>query len=133
VGLVYVDEPWLFMRWDDEHQCVYSEWKGFANSPEFRSALMKGLEAIREHNATRYLTDSRKVKVIVREDQEWVNDSWIPMAAADGLKRLAVVLADSGLGKLVVEEIVQMNDNERGVVSRTFRSVPEALKWLAEV
>jgi hypothetical protein len=53
-------------------------------------------------------------------------------AAAAGLKRLAVVVADTGLGKMTVEEIVNLNDNERGVLSRTFTSITEAMKWLAE-
>jgi hypothetical protein len=130
--IVYVDQPWLSLRWDDEHKCVYSEWRAFANSAEFRSGLMNGLEAIRENHATRYLTDTRKVKVIVREDQEWVNETWIPLAVADGLKRVAVVLAGAGLGRVTVEEVVNSNDPERGLVSRTFSSVTEALKWLAE-
>jgi hypothetical protein len=128
---VYSDEPWLSIRWDNEHECVHSEWKAFATSAEFRAGLMKGLKAIQEKHSTRYLTDSRKVKVIVREDQQWVNETWIPVAAAAGLRRLAVVLADTGLGKMTVEEIVNLNDNERGVLSQTFTSVREAMKWLA--
>jgi len=51
---VYVDEPWLLMRWDAENQCVHSVWKGFANSAEFRAALMKGLQAVRDRHATGY-------------------------------------------------------------------------------
>jgi hypothetical protein len=131
-GDVYSDEPWLSIRWDNEHKWVHSEWRAFANSVEFRAGLMKGLQAIQEKHATRYLTDSRKVKVVVREDQQWVNETWILLAAAAGLKRLAVVVADTGLGKMTVEEIVNLNDNERGVLSRTFTSITEAMKWLAE-
>lgn len=41
---VYADQPWLYIRWDNEHKCVYSEWKAFANSAEFRAGLMKGLQ-----------------------------------------------------------------------------------------
>ena len=92
---------------------------------------MKGLQAIREKKAVSYLADTRKVKVVVAKDQQWVNETWIPLAAAAGLKRLAVVLAGSGMGRIAVEEIVNLNDNERGVLSRTFTAVPQALAWLA--
>lgn len=128
---VYADEPWLSIRWDSEHKCVYAEWKGFATTVEFRAGLMKGLQAIREKQAVSYVSDARKIKVIVGKDQQWVNETWIPLAAAVGLKRLAIVLAGSGMGKIAVEETVSLNDNERGVLSRTFTSVPQAMTWLA--
>jgi hypothetical protein len=35
---IYVDEPWLLLRWDRDHQCVFAEWKAFATSMEFQSA-----------------------------------------------------------------------------------------------
>jgi hypothetical protein len=128
---VYVEEPWLTLRWDDANDCVHSEWKAFANSKEYRAGLMKGLEAIRENHAVRYLTDTRRTRVIVREDQTWVKETWTPLAVAAGLKRVAVVLADAGLGKVTVEETVHMVDRADLEV-RTFDSVPAAQRWLAE-
>jgi hypothetical protein len=129
---VYVDEPWLLMRWDRVHRCIHSEWKGFANSLEFRAAVMKGVQAIRERHATGYLTDTRKVKVIVHEDQKWANEVAAPLMVEAGLKRMAVVIAQQGLGKLTVEETLRMVDNQ-GLLVRTFQSVPEAMTWAGEV
>ena len=126
---IYVDEPWLYMRWDKVHNCVLSEWKGFANSVEFRAALTKGLQAVRERHATGYVSDTRKIKVIVHEDQLWANETLIPLMVASGLKRLAMVTAEAGLGKVTVEEIVRMVDN-KGLLMRTFDSVPEAMRWV---
>lgn len=40
-GDLYIDEPWLLMRWDGDHQCVFAEWKTFATSGEFQGALMR--------------------------------------------------------------------------------------------
>jgi hypothetical protein len=128
---VYVDEPWLLMRWDAENNCVHSVWKGFANSAEFKAALMKGLQAVRERHATGYVSDTRKIRVIVHEDQKWANETVIPAMAAAGLRRLAMVTADSGLGKITVEEIVQMVDN-RPLLMRSFSAVGPALKWIKE-
>lgn len=90
---VYVDEPWLFMRWDEVHQIVHSEWRGFANSAELRAGLVRGLEAINDHHALGYLTDTRKVRVVVRNDQDWIRETWLPLAIKAGLKRIAVVTA----------------------------------------
>ena len=128
---VYVDEPWLLMRWDAENQCVHSVWKGFANSAEFRAALLKGLKAVRERHATGYVSDTRMIKVIVQEDQKFANETVIPAMAAAGLRRLAMVTASSGLGKITVEEIVKMVDN-KPLLMRTFNALAPALKWVKE-
>lgn len=128
---IYVDQPWLLMRWDAVHEVVHSEWRAFANSAELRAGLRRGLEAIADHQAIGYLTDTRKVKVIVREDQDWIKETWLPLAVAAGLKRIAVVTATQGLGKLTVEEVVGLTDDQ-GLVSRTFESADAAWEWISK-
>ncbi|HKB33188.1 MAG TPA: hypothetical protein VKF16_04915 [Candidatus Dormibacteraeota bacterium] len=125
---VYVDEPWLLMRWDAVHRIVHSEWRAFANSAELRAALLKGIEAIKDHKATGYLTDTRKVRVVVPSDQEWIKQTWLPLAIEAGLKRIAVVTAPSGLGKATVEDVVGLTE-EQGLQSRTFDSLAAGRTW----
>ena len=48
-----------------------------------------------------------------------------------GVKRFALVTAASGLGKLTVEDVINLVDN-RGLLMRGFDSLDEAQKWLAE-
>ena len=128
---VYVDQPWLMMRWDPVHKIVHSEWRAFANSAELRAGLRRGIEAIKDHQAIGYLTDTRKVKVIVHDDQTWIKETWLPQAVAAGLKRIAVVTATHGLGKLTVEEVVGLTDDQ-GLVSRTFESADAAWQWVSQ-
>jgi hypothetical protein len=130
VGELYLDLPWVLIRWDDVHSCVHTEWKAFANSVEFRAALMRALDAIRDKRAVAYLSDTRKVKVVVKEDQAWANDVWIPLLVDAGVKRFALVTAASGLGKLTVEDVIHMVDN-RGLLMRGFDTVDKARVWLA--
>ena len=128
---VFVDEPWVHMHWDRLHNCVVSVWKGFANSAEFRAALGKGLQAIRDRHAVAYVSDTRKIRVIVHEDQAWANETLIPQMAAAGLKRLAMITADAGLGKVTVEEIVKMVDN-KPLLMRSFDSMQAAMRWVSD-
>jgi hypothetical protein len=132
VGPLYLDKPWVSIRWDELHKCVYTEWKAFANSAEFRATLMRALDAIRDHKAVAYLSDTRKVKVIVHKDQDWVDDVWRPLLVASGVKRFALVTAASGLGKLTVEDVIDRVHN-RGLLMRHFDSIVSARSWLAEV
>jgi hypothetical protein len=131
VGDLYLDEPWVSIRWDPAHRYVHTEWKGFARSDEFRAALMSALDAIRDKHAVAYLSDTRKVKVVVHKDQDWANEVWVPYVVAAGLKRFALVTAESGLGKLNVEDVISLVDN-RGLLMRGFESELEAKIWLAE-
>jgi hypothetical protein len=128
---VYVNEPYLSIRWDSVHQHVHTEWKGFANSAELRVGLLKGVKAIREHKAAAYVSDARKVKVIVHSDQKWIKDTWMPLAIDAGLKRIAFVTAPTGLGKLTIEDVSGLVNNDR-LQSRTFDSMAAARQWVAE-
>jgi hypothetical protein len=128
---VYVDEPYLSIRWDRVHRHVLSEWRAFANSIELRASLLKGIQAIRDNQAAAYVSDARKLKVIVHADQKWIHDKWMPLAQEAGLKRLAFVTATTGLGKLTVEDVSGLVDHEE-LQSRTFDSMTAARQWVAE-
>lgn len=130
-GDIYVDEPYLSISWDGLHQHVYTQWKAFANSAELRAGLLKGIRAIREHKAVAYVSDTRKVKVIVPDDQQWIKETWLPQAVGAGLKRIAFVTAPTGLGKLTVEDVAGLIDGDR-LQSGTFDSMAAARKWVSE-
>jgi hypothetical protein len=130
-GNVYVDEPWLLMRWDSVNQHVHEEWRAFANSAEMRDGLLRGIQAITDNRAVSYVSDARKLKVIVHEDQRWIKETWMPLALAGGLKRIAFVTAATGLGKMTVEDLVPMC-NDQGLQSRTFASMRAARTWVSE-
>ncbi|MDQ6722442.1 MAG: hypothetical protein M3003_16845 [Candidatus Dormibacteraeota bacterium] len=127
---VYVDEPYLSIRWDSVHQRVHSDWMAFANSA-VRASLLKGVRAIRDHRAVAYISDTRRLRVIVHDDQEWIKGTWMPLAIAAGLKRIAFVTAATGLGKLTVEDLVPMVDRH-GLQSRIFESMSAARNWVSE-
>jgi hypothetical protein len=128
---VYVDEPYLSIRWDGLHKHVFSEWRGFANSAELRSSFLKGIQAIRDNRAAAYVSDARKLKVLIHDDQKWIQETWMPLAIQAGLKRLAIVTASTGLGKLTIEDVVVLID-DHGLRSRTFDSLAPARKWVSE-
>jgi hypothetical protein len=130
---VYVDEPWLLMRWDSEHQCVFAEWKAFATSSEFQGALMRALEAGRTRPGFNFVNDTRKLELISDEDQRWIQYTWTPLAVEAGVRRIAVVMALHGLSKMAIERMFKERRNrDNRLQSRTFDSVADALKWVAE-
>jgi hypothetical protein len=118
----------LSIRWRAVPRILYAEWKGFATSPEFRAALLTGVRAIREHHVVGYVSDARRAKVFIDEDLKWVGEVWLPQALAAGLKRMAMVTASQGLGKVIIEEVAKEIDNH-GLAMRKFDSVAAATVW----
>jgi hypothetical protein len=75
-----------------------------------------------------YVSDARKAKVVVAEDEKWGREVWLPQAVAAGLKRMAVVVAPTGLAKQAYESAAtQMGSH--GLSMRTFDSVESAIVW----
>jgi hypothetical protein len=130
---IYIDEPWLLMRWDSEHNCVFAEWKAFATSTEFQGALMKALEAGRSRPGFGFVNDTRKLELISDEDQRWIQYTWTPLAIEAGVRRIAVVMARHGLSKMAIERMFRERRNrDNRLQSQTFESVADAFKWVAE-
>jgi hypothetical protein len=124
----YLDAPYLSIRWRSVPQILYAEWKGFATSAEFRSALLTGVRAIREHHVVGYVSDARKARVIGPEDEVWSREVWLPRAVAARLKRMAIVTASAGLGKMAYDDAATAMDSH-GLSMRTFNSVATATTW----
>ena len=136
---VYVDTAWLHMRWDSEHGCLFAEWKGFATSAEFQGALLKAVDVIREKNGAAFVNDTRKLELVSDDDQRWLMSTWPILALEAGLKRLAIVMAKTGLSKMAVEDMIKAGAaqaerepaaGDPAFQSRTFESVAEAVQWV---
>jgi hypothetical protein len=111
--------------------CVYAEFKGFATSVEFRASTTKIIDAVRDKHATRLISDNRRLEALTDNDQLWLRDEWTPLAVKAGLKRIAVVLAPRGLGRLASQNVLSQIGNIK-FVTRTFDSPAEAMKWIGE-
>ena len=128
---VYLDEPWLSIRWDRAHKCVYAEFKSFANSSELRTGTTQILEAIRDRKASALISDNRRLEGVTDLDQLWLRDSWVPLAVAAGIQRIAVVVAPRGLGKVATEAIIR-KFGKTAFETRTFEALDDAIKWVSE-
>jgi len=116
------------VRWDAQSEGAHIEWQGWARPAEFRAANDALVQAITDHQATRVLGDSRRIKVIQKSDQDWVNGDWFPRILAAGLTRMAMVLPESGLAKMNIDEMVSRVADRLDVAY--FATLGEAREWL---
>ena len=125
---VYLDEPYLSIRWRSVPRILFAEWKGFATSAEMRAALLTGVRAIRDRQVVGYVSDARRAKVFLPEDEKWAMTVWLPQAVDAGLQRMAMVTAEAGLARTIFTDVAHQID-KHGLSMRTFDSVATATVW----
>ena len=129
-GRVYFNLPGVaVVKWNAASQAAHMEWQGWASPTEFKAANDALVQAITEHQSTKVLGDSRQIKVIQKTDQEWVNHDWFPRILAAGLTRMALVLPNSGLAKMNIDDMVSSVADRLDVAY--FATLDDARKWLA--
>jgi hypothetical protein len=130
--MVYLDTPNALVLWDSVTRSVVLEWRNFAYGDEYRSALNAVIRAMEENRSNKVLSDSRRMKAIPQEDQDWLLKEWVPRAGKAGLKHMAIVLPKSTLGQMTLQRLAQVGPDKRLVSNdgtSYFESVEEAKKW----
>lgn len=131
-GKVYLDTPYVLVRWDADGPWVYVKWKAWANSTEYRAAQEVIILAFRENHASRNLIDSTDRRVVSDDDQKWLVEDWMPRAAAAGRRWTAIVMPKSALGRTIAENIDNQGRSKRNMIEH-FETVEAASAWLSTV
>jgi hypothetical protein len=127
---VYLDTPYLYVRWERSASWVHVEWKAWATSSEFRTAYDAILEAVGENRASKLLIDLRKTRVLADEDQRWLLDDWGPRSVQAGVRSMAVVVPERPLAKLILENMDKRIPSSVLEI-RSFGTLEEAARWLS--
>ena len=127
----YFDNWSMTISWNKTLRIVEQKWKGQATSKEFRASAEKVLALLKEKNATKLLRDTRKMTVILPDDQEWTKNDWMPRMAQAGLKKVAVVIPGHGVAKLSINKMKKVvHTEEYGVERALFDDIEQARSWL---
>jgi hypothetical protein len=130
--MVYIDTPNALVLWDSVTRSVVLEWRNFVFGDEYRVALNTVLKALEENRSSNVLSDSRRMKAIPQDDQDWLLKEWVPRAEKAGLKHMAIVLPKSTLGQMTLQRLAQVGPDKRLVSNdgtSYFETVDEAKKW----
>src|SRR5487761_270334 len=131
-GKVYLDTPYVLVRWDPNGPWVYVKWKAWANSSEYRAVQEMVLQASRENHASRNLVDSTDRRVFSDDDQKWLVENWMPRAAAAGRRWTAIVMPTSALGRTIAENVDDYGRSNLFTIEH-FETVEDAAAWLSTV
>jgi hypothetical protein len=104
-------------------------WRGYATSAVFRAANEQVLNTIGERRAKKLLGDITEFVLIGAEDQDWLNNVWLPSAMEAGLRMVALVTPNFYFNRVAVENVVKKLDPTRLQVAY-FATRDEAREWL---
>ena len=130
--MVYIDTPNALVMWDSVTRSVILEWRNFVFGDEYRGALDAVIKAMEEHRSNKVLSDSRRMRAIPQDDQDWLLKEWVPRAYKAGLKHMAIVLPKSTLGQMTLHQLAKVGPDKRLVSNdgtSYFETVEEAKRW----
>ena len=118
--------------YDHEINSVVMNWHGYATSRQFKEGTELMLNTLIKHGGTKVLADIREMTLIGMEDQQWINDVFLPRATKFGFRAIAIIKPRSYFNKIAVETISYKVDKEKLTIN-FFDNLEKAREWLIEI
>lgn len=119
------------MEYNKELKCVIQNWSGFSGSNNFRAAILATLNFFKENKDVSYIiSDTRKHKVVIREDTNWVAEQINPQLIKHGLKKIAFIMPQIMTAKISVEKFSESSSKELQIGH--FAEMDQAVNWIKE-
>ena len=116
---------------DKDLDCVVMEWDGYATSKQFKQGTELMLNTLIQNNCSKVLADIKDMKIIAMEDQQWLNEEFLPRATSFGFKAIAIVKPDYYFNQVAVETISYKADKDKLTIN-FFDKIEEAKTWLSK-
>jgi hypothetical protein len=127
-----IDSPQGRLSFDTDKRIVHHRLGKNIDSQTLRAVLDGGIELIKTHKATKWLSDNRAINAHSDEDTRWINTDWLPRVIKAGWKYWALVVPDDFIARINMVEFVDSFYNQ-GVRVMVFTDINEAWQWLESV
>jgi hypothetical protein len=128
--IVGLDNEYMTVACLPDLGVVHHTMHRFVVSSAFRAALEIGLELLRTHQATKWLSDDRANSALSKQDVTWLATDWEPRTIEAGWRYWAMVMPEAVFGKMIIQRRVAAA-NAVGLNARTFEEPDAALAWLS--
>ncbi|MGB1286967.1 MAG: hypothetical protein ACPG7F_10570 [Aggregatilineales bacterium] len=127
-----IDNKHVVMYYYPDEKLVHHIYQPTIHGKFVREQLTQGIELLKEHNATKWLSDNHLFNDLPEEDNIWINENWLPSAVEAGWKYWALVVPTGFIGKMNMTQFVN-NFSDMGVMVRVFTSPDDAMDWLKQM
>jgi hypothetical protein len=122
--------PAYTIYFQEDIDSVIMEWKGYSTSKEFKAGTELMLNTLIKNNTFKVLADIKDMTIIAREDQEWLDQEFLPRATDFGFRVLAIVTPEQYFNKVAVESIWSKVDKNKLTIN-FFETARDAEEWLS--
>jgi hypothetical protein len=129
--MIYTVSDFVCIQHDWNRGLLRHRWNGverFAGLSLFQSVHESLLDMAMTHHATSWLVELSAAPLTV-EDQQWLEETWIPSLSGTDVRRLAVV-ADDAYNLMVLEGLLPVDKPGLQRMLQFFAEPTTALSWL---
>lgn len=120
-----------FVFYDRQYDMITFKWLGFVSDEEYRTAVKIAYEKTVEFEVTRWLTDTRKGKIISLDAQKWMIKDFIPnYISKSSLRRVAYLVAKDFFRQAYIEKVKNSFGDYQIEV---FEDAEKAKLWLTKM
>jgi hypothetical protein len=127
-----IDNDYLTLFYHADKKIVHHIYKPPIGGKYLKEGLNVGTELLREHGATKWLSDNRAFAATTDEETQWINTNWLPRAVDAGWKYWALVVPHGMKARMNMSEFTEAFYKE-GVRVMVFTDPDEAMSWLERV
>jgi len=129
---IVLNTEWSTVRYDKDHECVYHTFhKGISGAP-FRQTLETGLEVLKMHHLTKWVSDDRLNTAFSEDDIRYSCEDWGPRCAKFGWKYWALIVPQEVVARGTMVPIIEAFYSF-GVRIAVFTDLDSAFSWIASL
>ncbi|MDD9947284.1 MAG: hypothetical protein OXU20_39965 [Myxococcales bacterium] len=127
--ILILDDPSITVHCYVDEGVIHHEVHAFCNMETMKRALTAGVEAMREHGATKWLSDDRKNGPLSADQEAWGRQVWFPSAYEAGWRFWAICLPEGVVARQTLERRIA-GYAQQGVTVERFDDPTVAWGWL---
>jgi hypothetical protein len=129
VSVTYFDERFATVAYERDIDTVVASMGEFAEGEAFREYMNSIIDAIEAEHCDRVIADTSDMGALTEDDQAWSVTDWAPRAEDAGLDHMALVMPESIVAEMSVENVMEMADDD--IERELFDDIDDARDWAA--
>ncbi len=116
-----------------DHNTLLVEWNGFQSHESLTKAMDSAFDLVCKHRITFWISDCRKLEVLTKENQQWLNEQFMPkLLTSSPVKRVAAIVGDKVFTNMGIDNIKKVADKV-DLPFQYFADVEGAFVWFEEM
>ena len=124
-----IETPRMSLYYHPVENIIHHEMHAYPGIEILEQILMGGLELMKKHLASKWLSDDRQGGALPKSHHEWGDRVWAPQAVQAGWRYWALLPPADALGTANMKRLVETYAN-KGVTVELFETFEEAFDWL---